>query len=96
MTKKYKYGKTKCQYCGRNFYKKQRNTEYCSDKCRTESTRELTNERVRKFRKKYKKLSLGTSMLGITPNNNLNKEYEVIQNEKHRLGLRHTHDGGEQ
>lgn len=79
--------KHKCRWCGKTFYRKQKNTQYCSPKCRIEGTREKTRKRVQKHRKKYPHKQLGTSNIGQHKQTDDNKEENTVRKEKQRLQL---------
>ena len=75
----------KCKWCGKQYKRRQRNTQYCCKKCRQDATREKTRNRVRKHRKKYPQKQVGTRNIGPHKQENNEKEANIIRKEKKKL-----------
>jgi predicted nucleic acid-binding Zn ribbon protein len=86
-----KYPKAKCQYCGKTYTKHHNRQMYCSDECRTNAKKEQdTKARLRWVNKNKDRLyqtQLGTRTIGPHKHTDEQREQEIVQNEKRRLGL---------
>ena len=91
MKIKIKYPKKKCAQCGKEFERKHNRQIYCSDECRTEAKklqdRKARLKWVNKNKKHLYQTQLGTRTISQHRNPNPDREHEIIQNEKQRLGL---------
>ena len=91
MEVKIKYPKSKCKWCGKHYTKTHNRQQYCSDYCRTEAKKEQDQKaRLRWVNKNKQTLyqrQLGTRTISQHRNPDTNREQEIIQNEKQRLGL---------
>ena len=87
-----KYPEKKCAYCGKPFTKKHNRQKYCSKECAYQAHRE--KHRIRNMRYYYRhrerinKTKIGTRTIGPKPNNNPEREAEILQNEIERIGLK--------
>lgn len=77
-----------CQYCAKQYRTTIHHTKYCCDKCRINANREKNNQRVRRYRQKYKQLQVGTGNISATAQKNHTYEKNIIRQEKRRLHLR--------
>ena len=85
-----------CSYCGKIFVYHHGNEKYCSDTCR----KYALNEQKAKYQRKRRKLindhvlisneneKLGTGFLSSHKRNDEWEEYQAVQNEMKRLGLK--------
>ena len=91
MKVKIEYPKAKCKYCGKPYTKTHNRQVYCSDECRTNAKKEQdTKARLRWVNKNKERLyqtQLGTRTIGPHRHEDNDREAEIVQNEKHRLGL---------
>ena len=91
---KIKYPKSKCAYCGKTYTKHHNRQKYCSPECAYQAHRE--KHRIRNMRYYYRhrerinKTKIGTRTIGPKPNNNPEREAEIVQNEIERIGLKNT------
>ena len=89
-----KYPTVKCAYCGKPYKKHHNRQKYCSPECAYQAHRE--KHRIRNMRYYYKhrerinKTKIGTRTIGPKPNNNPEREAEIVQNEIERIGLKNT------
>ena len=87
-----KYPTVKCAYCGKPFTKHHNRQKYCSEECAYQAHRE--KHRIRNMRYYYRhrerinKTKIGTRTIGPKPNNNPEREAEIVQNEIERIGLK--------
>lgn len=88
---------SKCHWCGKPYTKKHNRQTYCTDKCRKEAKKEQNRNNFHRWYHKNKhkpgisqKNQLGTRPIGSHKNKNPKKEYEIIQKELHRIGLRNN------
>ena len=91
MEVKIKYPQRKCPICGKPFTRKHNRQKYCSTECaKTAKEQQDQKARLRWVNKNKQRLyqtQLGTRTIGPKPNPDTNREQEIIQNEKQRLGL---------
>lgn len=95
ITNQKQYKPKKCKYCGNKFIPTHSHNLYCSEKCRGNSDKEHTEERVRRYRKRYHGvfndraiLNVGTGGLGEHRSKSFNVEQKKIMKELRELGLR--------
>lgn len=87
-----KYPEKKCAYCGKPYKKHHNRQKYCSEECAYQAHRE--KHRIRNMRYYYRhrerinKTKIGTRTIGPKPNNNPEREAEIVQNEIERIGLK--------
>jgi hypothetical protein len=81
-----------CEWCGELFTKTHNRQIYCSEECAKEAA--LIKDRKTKLawfyrnRERLYATQLGTRTLGPHRNEDEEREYEIIQNELKRLGLK--------
>lgn len=86
-----KYPQTKCAYCGKTFTKTHNRQKYCSTTCSQNADKE--KQQLRSLKHFYKNRDriyakqLGTRTIGPHKNPDQEREQEIIQKEKQRLGL---------
>lgn len=89
-----KYPKSKCAYCGKPYTKHHNRQKYCSQECAYQAHREKHRIRNMKYyyrhRDRINKTKIGTRTIGPKPNNNPEREAEIVQNEIERIGLKNT------
>ena len=86
---KYERGPPKCKWCGEYFIKQHNRQRYCSEICEEYGREFDTMLRLRSFHAKYGySESLGTGSLGPHRHKDFTEEYEAVQREMRRLGLR--------
>ncbi len=88
---KKKKKKSVCEWCHNNYLKEHNSQKYCSDDCKEYARMEATNNRVRKYRKKYDKNYsdwIGCGSLGEHRSSNDDVEMDLIRKEFSRLRLR--------
>ena len=81
-----------CKWCGTIFTRKHNRQVYCSKTC-ADNAKAVQDRHhwLRWFYKNRERLyetQLGTRSLGPHPNEDPEKEYQIIQNELRRLGLK--------
>jgi hypothetical protein len=83
-----KYPEIKCAYCGKPFKKTHNRQKYCTPECSKEAKRRQDRQAwTRWFHKNKKTLyqtQLGTRTIGPKPNPNIEREAEIVHNEKNR------------
>jgi endogenous inhibitor of DNA gyrase (YacG/DUF329 family) len=72
----------KCSYCGREFKTTKKNKKYCSLKCYEKSKQDKSN-----YKKKNKRIPLGTIGKQSEFKGDFNKEQKIIKYLKKRAGL---------
>jgi len=85
------YPKKKCPICGKTFTKHHNRQVYCSPECSKEA-KKLQDRKARlrwvnKNKKRLYQTQIGTRTIGPRPNPDTDREAEIVQNEKERLGL---------
>ena len=86
-----KYPQSKCKYCGQTFTKTHNRQEYCTKECRDNARQEKRrtynlryyNKNKNRIHHKYP----GTNTLAPHRNPDPQRETEIIQNEKRRIGI---------
>ena len=85
------YPTAKCKWCGKPFQKQHNRQTYCSKECRKEARREQNrNHQLRhyhKYKKKIHQKRKGTATIGPTPNPDMEREQQIVENEIRRIGL---------
>lgn len=88
MKAKFKPPKRKCPICGKTFTKTHNRQKYCTPECSKEAKRRQDRQAwTRWFHKNKKTLyqtQLGTRTIGPKPNPNIEREAEIVHNEKNR------------
>ena len=87
-----KYSEKRCQWCNNTFIPKAPHQLYCDTECSRNAKRKYGNDRVRKYRKKYKHIitqEIGTGNLYEHRHPNVEVEYKKIVAEFRRLHLQH-------
>lgn len=89
------YNEKNCKWCNKKYTPTSAHQLYCSTTCRQYSDQEHTKKRVRNYRQKYKDVlclirvvTLGTGNLGPHMSQDITEEYNKIQKELRRTGIR--------
>ena len=87
-----KYPKAKCKWCGAIYEKTHNRQQYCTKECAKKAKEEQDQKHrlkwVNKNKERLYQTQLGTRTIGPKPNPDPEREAEIVQNERKRLGLR--------
>lgn len=84
-----------CKWCGKKFTPQTSHQLYCSEDCTKYARMENTNNRIRKYRKKYEDVqtildmkNIGTGNLGEHRLDDFKEEYQRVLREMNRQGIK--------